>query len=403
MLIDVKQPDKWLIGLLLCAEPQVGAVTIRELLAWLKEKELTLGQFWRQKEKLGQMAGLTAAKIAALKKIGEKFGNDERAGEKLKEYLQERKIKLCINDELDFPPLLKLITDCPAGLFYQGDLTCLQKLCLSVVGTRQITGYGRRVIKELLAPPLNEITIVSGMMTGVDEAAHRQALAIGGKTAAVLGYGLELTWPRYLATLRTEIEEREGVVVSEYAPWSEPQPFRFPVRNRLVAGLSLATLIVEAATKSGSLITANLALEAGREVLLVPGSIFSSLSNGTLGLLQVGATPVTKTAEIVAALMASRLTDFSLPMSQQVALWQKIAWQERCGKKKTLVTKNKQWSEPQQKLIYDLLQQSEETGLTSETIAEQLQLDLGEISTHLSLMELKGDLQQNQAGKWEIG
>ncbi|NCU32877.1 MAG: DNA-processing protein DprA, partial [Candidatus Moranbacteria bacterium] len=297
MLIEEKQPDKWLIGLFLCAEPQIGAVTIKQLLSWLKEKEFTLGQFWRQKEKMGQAVGLTEAKIAALKKIGERFGDDDEAPARLKEYLERRKISLCINNEADFPPLLKLITDCPAGIFYQGDLACLQKLCLSVVGTRQMTGYGRRVIKELLAPPLDEITIVSGMMTGVDEAAHRQALAIGSKTAAILGYGLELTWPRYLASLRTEIINQGGVVMSEYAPWSEPQPFRFPVRNRLVAGLSLATLIIEVATKSGSLITANLAIEDGTELLLVPGSIFSPLSNGTLGLLQVGATPVTKTAE----------------------------------------------------------------------------------------------------------
>ena len=255
-----------------------------------------------------------------------------------------------------------------------------------------MTSYGRRVIKELLVPPLNEITIVSGMMTGVDEAAHRQALVLGSKTAAILGYGLELTWPRYLAALRAEIIEQKGVIVSEYAPWSEPKPFRFPVRNRLVAGLSVATLIVEAAAKSGSLITANLAVEDGREVLLVPGSIFSELSNGTLGLLQVGATPVTKTAEIVAALMASRLA----------VNWQKSVLQERVPRKKTTMIKSKQWLEPHQKLIYDLLQNSEATGLTGEVIAEQLQLDLGEISAHLTLMELAGELQQNQAGKWEI-
>ena len=392
MIIGEEQPDKWLIGLLLCAEPQVGAVTIRELLAWLKEKEFTLGQFWLQKEKMGQVASLTAAKIAALKKVGEKFGDDNEAPVRFKEYLERREISPCIYNYADFTPLLKLITDCPAGLFYQGDLACLQNICLSVVGTRQMTSYGRRVIKELLVPPLNEITIVSGMMTGVDEAAHRQALVLGSKTAAILGYGLELTWPRYLAALRAEIIEQKGVIVSEYAPWSEPKPFRFPVRNRLVAGLSVATLIVEAAAKSGSLITANLAVEDGREVLLVPGSIFSELSNGTLGLLQVGATPVTKTAEIVAALMASRLA----------VNWQKSVLQERVPRKKTTMIKSKQWLEPHQKLIYDLLQNSEATGLTGEVIAEQLQLDLGEISAHLTLMELAGELQQNQAGKWEI-
>ena len=122
MIIGEEQPDKWLIGLLLCAEPQVGAVTIRELLAWLKEKEFTLGQFWLQKEKMGQVASLTAAKIAALKKVGEKFGDDNEAPVRFKEYLERRKISLCINNEADFGPRFEKISDSTGCRFFKGVL-----------------------------------------------------------------------------------------------------------------------------------------------------------------------------------------------------------------------------------------------------------------------------------------
>jgi DNA processing protein len=145
------------------------------------------------------------------------------------------------------------------------------------------------------------VVVVSGLARGVDGWAHRGALDAGGITAAVLGCGIDRDYPRAHASLAARICER-GLIVSEYPPGVAPAPWRFPARNRLVAGLALATVVVEARARSGALITADLALEEGREVLAVPGEITSSLSDGTNALLRIGATPATSATDVLAAI-----------------------------------------------------------------------------------------------------
>jgi DNA processing protein len=145
------------------------------------------------------------------------------------------------------------------------------------------------------------VIVVSGLARGVDGCAHRGALGAGGVTVAVLGCGIDRDYPRAHAALAARICET-GLVVSEYPPGVVPAPWRFPARNRIVAGLALATVVVEARERSGALITADLALEEGREVLAVPGPITSSLSAGANALLRIGATPATAAADVLAAL-----------------------------------------------------------------------------------------------------
>jgi DNA processing protein len=143
--------------------------------------------------------------------------------------------------------------------------------------------------------------VVSGLARGIDGWAHRGALDAAGKTIAVLGCGVDRDYPRAHASLARQIEE-SGLLVSEYPPGVPPAPWRFPARNRLVAGLCLATVVVEARDRSGALITADLALEEGREVLAVPGEITSSLSRGTNALLRLGAVPVTGVEDVLEAI-----------------------------------------------------------------------------------------------------
>jgi DNA processing protein len=202
-----------------------------------------------------------------------------------------------------FPSRLRSIHDPPPGLFIRGaaPVELLERPSVAVVGARACSHYGASVAAAL-ARELAEagVLVVSGLARGVDGAAHRGALQ-AGTTVAVLGCGIDRDYPRTHAWLAGEIV-REGLIVSEYAPGVEPAPWRFPARNRIVAGLTLATVVVEARERSGALITADLALDEGREVLAVPGEITSQLSRGTNHLLRLGAVPVTSAADVLRVL-----------------------------------------------------------------------------------------------------
>ncbi len=175
----------------------------------------------------------------------------------------------------------------------------LERPAVAIVGARACSGYGasvaRSLARELAAAGL---VVVSGLARGVDGEAHRGALDAGGTTVAVLGCGIDRDYPAAHADLARRIAET-GLIVSEYAPGVEPAPWRFPARNRIVAGLAAATVVVEARERSGALITADLALEEGREVFAVPGEITSALSAGTNGLLKLGASPLTSAADVL--------------------------------------------------------------------------------------------------------
>ena len=203
----------------------------------------------------------------------------------------------------EFPPLLRSIHDPPPGLFLRGDggPELLSRPAIAIVGARACSGYGASVARSLgrdLAAA--GLVVVSGLARGIDAEAHRGALEAGGGTIAVLGCGIDRDYPAAHAELARRVAAA-GLVVSEYAPGVEPAPWRFPARNRIVAGLSAATAVVEARERSGALITADLALEEGREVFAVPGEITSSLSSGTNTLLKLGATPLTGAADVFAS------------------------------------------------------------------------------------------------------
>ncbi len=217
--------------------------------------------------------------------------------------LDQRGFRWLARTDPAFPPRLAAVHDPPAGLFLRGggQVSVLCRPAVAIVGARACSTYGSSVAaslaRELAAAGA---IVISGLARGVDAAAHRGALE-SGLTAAVLGCGVDRDYPRTHALLAARIA-RCGLIVSEYAPGVEPAPWRFPARNRIVAGLAQVTVIVEARERSGALITADLALEEGREVLVVPGEITSHLSHGTNALLRLGATPVTCAADVLEAL-----------------------------------------------------------------------------------------------------
>jgi DNA processing protein len=225
---------------------------------------------------------------------------DSRAYE---EGLTARGFRFVARPAAAFPPLLRSIHGPPAGLFLRGraGVELLARPAVAIVGARACSGYGASVARmlgrELAAAGL---LVVSGLARGIDAEAHRGALDAGRPTVAVLGCGIDRDYPAAHAQLARRIGE-SGLLVSEYAPGVEPAPWRFPARNRIIAGLCAATVVVEARERSGALITADFALEEGREVFAVPGEIGSALSAGTNDLLKLGAAPLTSAADVLSS------------------------------------------------------------------------------------------------------
>lgn len=233
--------------------------------------------------------------------------------------LAQREIRWVPRSSPDFPARLRRIHDPPPGLFVRGagELTLLEAPCVAVVGARACSAYGAAVAAELARGLARAgVVVVSGLARGIDGAAHRGALETG-TTIAVLGCGVDRDYPRAHRTLAGSIAVR-GLILSEYPPGVEPAPWRFPARNRIVAGLCDATVVVEARERSGALITADLALDEGREVLAVPGEITSLLSKGTNHLLRLGAVPVTCVGDVLALVGVEPVTATSPPLDPRL-------------------------------------------------------------------------------------
>ncbi|NLZ92678.1 MAG: DNA-protecting protein DprA [Firmicutes bacterium] len=218
-------------------------------------------------------------------------------------------ISVVIPNDTSYPVLLKEIYDPPAVLYYRGDLQVLSQFTVAVVGSRKTTTYGRTAAEKLASDLARQgVVIVSGMARGIDTCAHRGALSASGKTAAVLGSGLDICYPPENRALMEKIVQN-GVVISEFPPGTQPKPAHFPMRNRIISGLSYGVVVVEAAEKSGALITTDFALEQGREVFAVPGSIHSPQSRGCHRLLKEGAEVCETAADVLLALGKNSLKE----------------------------------------------------------------------------------------------
>ena len=287
-MAENKKDIKYWVGF--NAIPGIGRVRFNQLEGYFDSLE----DAWEAGPVELRQAGLDRNSIRAIVEWRPKISLEALMA-KLKQY----GIKTITYHNDAYPTRLKEIYDYPPLIYVRGNIVAEDEWCLAVVGTRRPTVYGRQVTEGLVTELVrNKITVVSGLAKGIDSVAHRAALEAGGRTIAVTGGGLDSIYPAENADLARRII-KQGALVSEYHPGTKPRPENFPRRNRIMSGMSLGVLVVEAGKNSGALITARLALEQNREVLAVPGSILSPTSRGTNQLIKEGARLVRDTNDIL--------------------------------------------------------------------------------------------------------
>ncbi len=279
----------------------------------------------------------------------------------------EAGINILVWDSPNYPKYLKEIPNPPPLLYMKGQITSGDQWAVAVVGTRRLTTYGRQVTQDLVRALVNNnITVVSGLARGIDSVAHKAAVDAGGRTIAVLGSGLDNLYPAEHRTLADRITNGHGALLTEYALGVRPEARNFPPRNRVISGLSMGVVIVEAGRKSGALITSTFALEQDREVFAVPGNINSPASDGTNRLIQQGAKLVRTVDDV--------LEELNLTMvPQQVAVQQVI---------------------PETAEEAVLLEYLTHQPVHIDDLIRQAKLPSGLVGSTLALMELKGMVQQ---------
>ena len=312
---------------------------------------------------LSQIEGLNIKKAEKYLRLRDKLDVDKIVAE-----VENRGINYLTFDDEKYPRMLKNIDDPPSVIYYKGDKT------LAVVGSRRATGYAREALAQIISE-LNgtDICIVSGLASGIDTTAHVSALDNNLKTVGVIASGFDYTYPASNKELYKRIEKGCGAVLSEYYPTFEPLKFRFPQRNRIVSGLSYGTLVAEASLKSGALITANLTLEQGRELMCIPGLITNPNTQGIYKLLKNGATLVTCADDILEALgweiKVEQKSLFSLPDLSE-----------------------------DEKVIYDTLEIEEKS---VDELQAFTKLSIDNLLMYLTTMELKGIIKQVDGDRYK--
>jgi len=239
--------------------------------------------------------------------------------------MADRDIRLVLETDEDYPGALRSIADSPLYLFVRGTIEARDETAVAIVGTRHATEYGRSVAAKFATELSHRgITVVSGLARGIDTAAHHGALEAGGRTFAVCGCGLDINYPADNKNLATNIAQ-SGATLSEFPPTVQPEAWHFPARNRIISGLSLGVIVVEAGERSGALITSDFALEQGREVFAVPGNIFKQQSRGAHALIKQGATLVESVDDIITALNNRALPFAQLEQADQAEQAKKVA------------------------------------------------------------------------------
>jgi len=336
-----------------------------------KRIELLTGYFgsakkvWNSSSKKLLQVGTNEKTVAAFETFRKAFGIESY----LKK-LEKLKIEFVVRDDKNYPENLKDLDNAPMVLYIRGKLKAEDTNAVAVVGSRKMTSYGREVTEKFSSELANfGITIVSGLARGIDTAAHKGALSVGGRTIAVLGCGLDSVYPPENTQLASEIIEKESAVVSEYPLGHPALPINFASRNRIVSGLSKAVLVVEGAEKSGTLLTASSAADQGRTVFAVPGQITSPLSAAPLFLLKNGAKIATEPSDILEEL------DIQVKVDREKI--EKVM--------------------PSTKEETELLEILTNEPLHLDEVARISSLDTPSVSARLTIMELKG-LVKNMGG-----
>jgi DNA processing protein len=292
-----------------------------------------------------------------------------RSSVNLEEYYEKitsKGITVITCEEENYPSRLKEIDQPPPVLYLRGELSADDFWAVAIVGTRRVTPYGCQITDELATYLAhNGVTVVSGLARGVDAIAHQAAVRAGGRTIAVLGSGVDIIYPPEHKTLADQII-KQGAVVSDYAPGTAPESSNFPPRNRIISGLSMAVVVIEAGETSGALITAGFAGDQGRDVFAVPGNILAPQSKGTNRLIQQGAQPLLSGRDLLDALNLTRINE-------------------------QRVVRHGIPADATEAKVFGVLSREP---LHVDEIREQTGLEIEKVSAALVMMELKGLVQQ---------
>jgi len=276
----------------------IGAVRFQQILSYFNDLSIA----WQAPEEAFQQTGVPKPALANLFKLRREIDLDQ-----LYDSILEKGISVLTLLDEDYPRLLKEIDQSPPVLYVKGALTPADEFAVAMVGTRRVSEYGQQIARDTsLFLAGHGLTIVSGLARGVDALAHQHALQAGGRTIAVLGSGVDVIYPPEHRKLADAIIDN-GALISDYPLGTQPEGVNFPPRNRIISGLSLATIVVEAGERSGALITAGFANDQGRDVFAVPGNVLSPVSRGTNRLIQNGAYALVSPQDVLDVLDLSQL------------------------------------------------------------------------------------------------
>jgi len=335
----------------------IAAARLRALLDYFGDLEIA----WQASAHDLRQAGLDRRSLANLMTARDKLDLDAEL-----ERLERARIQVLTWDDAAYPPNLRQVYNAPPLLYVRGHLETRDEWAVAIVGTRRASVYGKEAARMIGAGLAQAgVTVVSGLARGIDTIAHRTCLDAGGRTIAVMGCGLDRIYPAQNARLAAEIMER-GALVSEYALGTRPEARNFPPRNRIISGLSLGTVVVEADLGSGALITADFAAEQGREVFSVPGSIFARGSRGTNHIIQQGAKMVCNVVDV--------LEELNLTMVSEQAQARAVI--------------------PENETEALLLQHLSSEPVHVDDLGRAVHLPIAQVSSTLALMELKGMIRQ---------
>lgn len=335
----------------------IGAARFRLLLDAFDDIEAA----WQASPTALQDAGLSAKLVESICRVRNSVDLEAVCSR-----LEQQSIKVITWDDKDYPRRLREIDQPPPVLYVRGELLLEDEWAVAVVGTRRVTSYGRQVAEQVAtALAQSGVTVVSGLAHGVDAIAHQAALNAGGRSMAVLGCGVDFIYPPDHRRLAEKMMTH-GALLSDYAPGTPPEGVNFPPRNRIISGLSMAVVVIEAGDRSGALITAKFAADQGREVFAVPGNINAPQSIGANRLIQQGAHPLLDIRDLLESL------DLDLVTEQQTA-------------RKAL---------PADKVEAKLLALLSQQPMHVDEIQNQADMPIEKISAALTLMELKGLVRQ---------
>ncbi|MCL5795042.1 MAG: DNA-processing protein DprA [Patescibacteria group bacterium] len=347
------QEQKYILGF--SCNSQIGSRTMAKILSAFNNPE----KAWKASSKELIKHGLEPKIANLIIQTREKVNPDE---ELMK--INKLGINIITIGSKNYPKLLNEIPDPPAILYIKGELSFRDELAIAVVGSRKHTNYGARVCSDIAGElATSGLTIISGLALGIDAISHQVALSAGGRTIGVLGCGLDQIYPVSNRHLAEKIINGRGAIISEFPIGTPPMKYNFPIRNRIIAGLSMGVVVVEANLKSGSLLTSRAAIEYNREVFAIPGSIYSDNSLGPNNLIKMGAKLVNSAQDILEEL--------------------NLADQVKRVKAREILPDNKE-----EGILLTILSKSESTHI--DKLAKQSKLEMAKINQTLILMEMKG-------------